>query len=143
MSVSAAKLVNLSRSAALRESIAQSDLVVADGRPLVWLSHLLGCPLPERVTGIDLMYRLLERAGTNSYRIYFLGAEPEVVRRAVTVVRHQYPHAQIAGFHHGYFPAARVRAGRHRLRRQRSSPKSRRNGDMRKRPGQQLQRHGG
>lgn len=35
-------LVKLRQSAAFRQAYAAQDLVVADGNPLVWLSHLAG-----------------------------------------------------------------------------------------------------
>jgi UDP-N-acetyl-D-mannosaminuronic acid transferase (WecB/TagA/CpsF family) len=41
---------------------AEADLMVADGAPLVWASHLAGVPLPERVAGSDLVWLLAERA---------------------------------------------------------------------------------
>ena len=35
---------------AFRRSVIESDLSVADGMPLVWMSRMLGIPLAERVT---------------------------------------------------------------------------------------------
>ncbi len=39
----------------LHRIIAGCSLVLPDGMPLVWASGLLGCPLAERVTGVDLV----------------------------------------------------------------------------------------
>ena len=39
----------------LAKVLRRAELVVADGMPLVWLSRLLGTPLPERVAGADLV----------------------------------------------------------------------------------------
>ena len=36
---------------AFKALVAEADLVVADGMPLVWASRLQGTPLPERVAG--------------------------------------------------------------------------------------------
>ena len=38
--------------------VAEADLVVADGMPLVWASRLQGTPLPERVAGSNLITTL-------------------------------------------------------------------------------------
>src|SRR5581483_7106417 len=38
--------------------VAQADLVVADGMPLIWASHLLKKPLPERITGSNLIWSM-------------------------------------------------------------------------------------
>jgi N-acetylglucosaminyldiphosphoundecaprenol N-acetyl-beta-D-mannosaminyltransferase len=56
-----------------RDVVRRSDLNVADGWPLVLASRLLGTPVPERVAGIDLVARLLNRGG---FRLAVLGGPP-------------------------------------------------------------------
>jgi N-acetylglucosaminyldiphosphoundecaprenol N-acetyl-beta-D-mannosaminyltransferase len=104
--VNVAKLVKMRSDEALKESVLAADLIGADGVPLVWASQLLGNPLPGRVNGTDLMYKLLERADEKGYRIFFLGAKEQVLQRALRVVSKAYPGVEIAGSHHGYFTAA-------------------------------------
>ena len=61
---------------AFRASVLDSDLVVADGMPLVWLSRLLGAHLPERVSGSNLFERLRDEPlpeGKEPIRVYFFG----------------------------------------------------------------------
>jgi N-acetylglucosaminyldiphosphoundecaprenol N-acetyl-beta-D-mannosaminyltransferase len=101
--VNVAKLVNMRRDRLLRECVQSGDLVVADGMPLVWLSRLKGHPLPERVAGIDLMFRLFDLADRQQRRVFLLGARPEALERVVAIARRDYPGMTIAGFHHGYF----------------------------------------
>jgi len=101
-----AKLVKMRSDEELAQSILAADLIGADGVPLVWVSRLFGTPLPGRVNGTDLMYRLLQRASEKRYRIFFFGAKEEVLERVLEVVRQQYPGVQIAGSQHGYFTAA-------------------------------------
>jgi N-acetylglucosaminyldiphosphoundecaprenol N-acetyl-beta-D-mannosaminyltransferase len=101
--VNVAKLVNLHKNPELRTSIEQADLVLADGVPIVWLSRLLGNPLPERVTGIDIMFELLKQADQKHYRVYFLGAEKKVLSKVIEIVRNNYPGVCIAGYKDGYF----------------------------------------
>ena len=38
--------------------VRKADLVVADGMPLIWASHIQGTPLPERVAGSTLCLSL-------------------------------------------------------------------------------------
>ena len=66
----------------------------ADGMSVVWTSRLAGIPFPERVTGVDLMVRLLEAAAARRLRVYFLGARPEVVERAGPPLRARLPGAR-------------------------------------------------
>jgi N-acetylglucosaminyldiphosphoundecaprenol N-acetyl-beta-D-mannosaminyltransferase len=101
--VNAAKVVNARKNTILMRSLKQADLILADGAPVVWLSRLLGTPLPQRLAGIDIMYRILERASARQYRVYFLGAKPEVSQRVVEITARQYPHAVIVGYRDGYF----------------------------------------
>jgi N-acetylglucosaminyldiphosphoundecaprenol N-acetyl-beta-D-mannosaminyltransferase len=69
-------LIGCQYDAAFRASIIASDLSVADGMPLVWISRLLGTPLPERVTGSGLFERLRNDPlppGCPAIRVYFFG----------------------------------------------------------------------
>lgn len=68
----------------------RASLSLADGMPIVWASRLLGTPLPERVTGADIIVPLLERAGQRGWRVYFLGAGPGVAQKAADVVKARY-----------------------------------------------------
>lgn len=106
MSVNAAKLVSLHRDPKLRDVVAASALINADGQSVVWASRLLGDPLPERVAGIDLMGELLALAAREGYSVYILGAKPEVLETAVGRIRARHPQLTIAGYHHGYFDDA-------------------------------------
>jgi N-acetylglucosaminyldiphosphoundecaprenol N-acetyl-beta-D-mannosaminyltransferase len=103
MSVNAAKLVALRSDARMREIVSASELVTADGLPVVWASRLLGDPLPMRVAGIDLMSQLLELAERCGYRVYILGAREPVLERAIDRIRERHPRIEIAGHRHGYF----------------------------------------
>lgn len=81
----------------LHRIMAGCTLVLADGMPLVWASGLLGSPLPERVTGIDLVPRLAALSARKGYRIFLLGGKPGVAERAAHVLERMAPGAQIVG----------------------------------------------
>jgi N-acetylglucosaminyldiphosphoundecaprenol N-acetyl-beta-D-mannosaminyltransferase len=66
---------------------ARASLSLADGAPIVWASHLLGQPLPERVSGADLVLPVLRLAGRRGWRVALLGASPSVAARAASVAR--------------------------------------------------------
>lgn len=101
--LNADKVVKAARDPQLARIIGACDLINADGMPVVWASRLLGQPLPERVTGIDLFFNLLERAEREGWRVYFLGATEVVVAEVVRRARLQHPALQIAGHHDGYW----------------------------------------
>lgn len=83
--------------------IKRATYVTADGIGIVKAAKLLGSSLPERVTGYDMMVHLLELANEHHYRVYFLGAEEDVLERALNNVKTEYPNITIAGSHHGFF----------------------------------------
>jgi len=104
--LNAAKIVNAAKDPALRRALLSCDEIFADGQAVVWASHILGQPLPERVAGIDLFEDLLDLASRKHYSVYLLGATREVLDRVVEVVAQRYPHARIAGHRDGYFSSA-------------------------------------
>ena len=103
--VNAAKLVAMQGDERLRQIVAGCDVVSADGQSVVWAARLLRERLPERVAGIDLMHELLALAERESWSVFFLGARPEVLERAVRRIRGRYPRLSVAGARHGYFAA--------------------------------------
>ena len=104
--VNASKAVLMDEDPRLREIISSCALVNADGQSLVWASQVLGRPVPERVTGIDLFAALMSLAADRGYGVYFLGATSEVLEEAVARARREHPALRICGWHHGYWAAA-------------------------------------
>ncbi|HEY6226057.1 MAG TPA: WecB/TagA/CpsF family glycosyltransferase, partial [Verrucomicrobiae bacterium] len=90
-------LVQAAKDVELRRILFDAHLVLCDGTPLLWASRLLGNRLPERVAGSDVVPLLLKEAAEKGYRVYFLGAAPEVCAQAVEKLREQFPTLQIAG----------------------------------------------
>lgn len=89
--------------AELRTVINGADLRVADGISMVVVSRLLGHPLKERVSGIDLMNRLLEQGADYNYKVFLLGGAPGVAEEAAVKIKQKYPGLVIVGTHDGYF----------------------------------------
>jgi N-acetylglucosaminyldiphosphoundecaprenol N-acetyl-beta-D-mannosaminyltransferase len=101
--INAAKVVNAQKDAELKESIVSCDIINADGQAIVWASRFLNRGLPERVAGIDIMANLVQLAAEKKYKIFFLGAKEEVVKKVVGVYGERYGKAIIAGYRNGYF----------------------------------------
>jgi N-acetylglucosaminyldiphosphoundecaprenol N-acetyl-beta-D-mannosaminyltransferase len=77
--------------------IDEADLVVADGMPLIWASRLAGEPLPERVSGSNMVWSICEAASARGQSVFLLGGDPGVAERAADVFRERYPGLEIAG----------------------------------------------
>lgn len=100
------KIVQANRDPDLRRIINNSSLISVDGMPIVWASRLLGKPLKERVTGVDLFDVLMRRAAEKGWRIYLLGAKQEVVAKVKDYYEKTYPQIAIVGYRNGYWSAA-------------------------------------
>lgn len=97
------KIVAFRRYPHLRAMANHSDLVTADGQPILWAARIFGKSLKERVTGIDLMDRLVQVSATKHYSIYLLGAKRDTLECLVQRYKKQFPEIKIAGMQHGYF----------------------------------------
>jgi N-acetylglucosaminyldiphosphoundecaprenol N-acetyl-beta-D-mannosaminyltransferase len=81
----------------LHEVNRKAALIVADGTPLVWTSRMTPRPLPERVTGRDLLYRVSAMAAQRGYSLFFLGGAPGVADQAARNLCDRYPGLQVLG----------------------------------------------
>jgi N-acetylglucosaminyldiphosphoundecaprenol N-acetyl-beta-D-mannosaminyltransferase len=90
-------LKNAMRSKSLHNILCSCDMVVPDGMPVVWMSRLIGTPLKERVTGIDLVERLADVSARRGYGIFLLGASESRSQRAAKVLRQRFPDLRIVG----------------------------------------------
>jgi exopolysaccharide biosynthesis WecB/TagA/CpsF family protein len=88
----------------IRGLFLSSDLINADGMPLVFASQLLSDrKLPERVATTDLVYEVAEIAQGCGATFFLLGATAAVVGGAVRHLHELYPRLEIVGYRDGYF----------------------------------------
>ena len=90
-------LVKALQDAELRTALDQCDMIVPDGMPLLWASRLMGVPMPERVTGADLVPKLGELSAQKGWRLFLLGGTAEASERAEASLRKKYHGVKIAG----------------------------------------------
>tara|TARA_R110002074_G_scaffold402194_1_gene604458 strand:- start:68051 stop:69175 length:1125 start_codon:yes stop_codon:yes gene_type:complete len=64
------------------QSVVDSDLIVADGMPLIWVAKLLGIPLTERVAGSTLFDELSKRPREKKIKVFFFGGQEGVAEKA-------------------------------------------------------------
>jgi N-acetylglucosaminyldiphosphoundecaprenol N-acetyl-beta-D-mannosaminyltransferase len=81
---------------ALRNAYRDASLSLVDGMPLVWCSGLLGIPLPEKISGSDLVRPLLERCAQRGYRVFLLGGLPGAAEAAARALCNDFPSLVIA-----------------------------------------------
>ena len=94
-------LVTLEHDPEFRAIYQNSDLTLADGKPVVLLSRLAATParpaLKQRVTGSDLFWELARASEVIGLRLFFLGGAPCAADLARDAVLKRHPGAQICG----------------------------------------------
>lgn len=90
----------------VRELFAMSKWTHIDGMGVVMLGRMLGAPLErsQRITYIDWLPLLMERAADHNWRVLYLGSKPGVAEKGARILRKSFPGLQIATVH-GYFDA--------------------------------------
>lgn len=115
-------LVQAQHDAELHQILINADLVLCDGKPLVWASQWLGNALPGRVAGSDLVPVLLQRAAERGWKIFLLGGADGVGAEAAqriaaahptlpAVSHYSPPHRPLAAMNHAEI-VARVQAAK-------------------------------
>ena len=84
-------LVQARHDAELHQILVNADLVLCDGKPLVWASQWLGNALPGRVAGSDLVPVLLHRAAERGWKIFLLGGAEGVAAEAAQRIAAAHP----------------------------------------------------
>jgi N-acetylglucosaminyldiphosphoundecaprenol N-acetyl-beta-D-mannosaminyltransferase len=65
-----------------RRAYRRADLVLADGVPVVWASKVLRVPVPEKLSGSDMILPIARLAAAEGWRVYLLGGNAGVARDA-------------------------------------------------------------
>jgi N-acetylglucosaminyldiphosphoundecaprenol N-acetyl-beta-D-mannosaminyltransferase len=73
------------------------SLSLVDGMPLMWASRWLKTPLPEKISGSDLVRPLMQRAAERGHRVYFLGGAPGAAELAKQKLLDEFPRLQVVG----------------------------------------------
>ncbi len=101
--VNVAILMMMRGSPRLQAFVDRARWVVADGQPLVWVAPWLDRPLPERVTGVELLHEICRRCRDEKLGVYFLGSTRATLDAAVAALQAAYPGLDVRGTADGYF----------------------------------------
>ena len=90
-------LVKAEKDPKLKRAIDEADFVLADGQILIWISRLNQQPIPEKISGSDLVPEVCKMAAAKGYSIFILGGKEGVAEKAAKNLRRQLPDIRIAG----------------------------------------------
>lgn len=103
----ASGIVRAQSDAEFREIVNNAALVTPDGFGVIKGASMLGAPLIERVSGVEIAREMCRMSAEDGFSVYFLGAAPGVAELAAENLKAQYPGLNVAGTHDGYFDASR------------------------------------
>jgi len=91
--------VEANRDARFAAIVNQASLVLPDGVPLVWAMRVLHYQRQERVAGMDIFPKLLQKAEATQLAVYFYGSTEKVLSAIQNRAKREYPNLIIAGSH--------------------------------------------
>lgn len=80
-----------------------ASMTTPDGFGVIWGARLLNLPIYERVTGVDMVTGICERACEKGYKIYILGSGKGVAATAARNLEEKYPGLEVVGTYHGFW----------------------------------------
>ena len=90
-------IVKIEHDHLFREIYEGADLILTDGKPLIWMSRLLGTPIKEKISGSDYFPEVCRMAAREGMSIFLLGAAEGVAQKAAVNLMKKYKHLRIAG----------------------------------------------
>lgn len=79
----------------LKKITDEADMVLVDGKPLVWISKMLKHPVKAKISGSDLVPLLCKMAAQKGYTVFLLGGKEGVAEKAKTNLEGRYPGIRI------------------------------------------------
>lgn len=81
----------------LKRIVDNADMVLVDGKPLVWISKMHNKPLKAKISGSDLVPLLCEVAAEKHYSMFFIGGKDGVAEQAKKRIERKLPDIKIVG----------------------------------------------
>ncbi|KXH84023.1 N-acetylmannosaminyltransferase [Sporosarcina sp. HYO08] len=102
IAVNPEKVMTAQKDPQVKDLINTSTFQIADGVGILLASKLQKGNITSRVTGVDMMARLLKFAAEENEPIYLYGAKKEVIELAAENIQRDNPGITIAGMTDGY-----------------------------------------
>lgn len=96
------KLMKAKEDQSLKDLLNRAEFQIPDGIGVILASKLNKGNIKSRVTGIDMMDRIVREAARTGKSIFLYGAKPGVAESAAEALKFTYASLQIAGTQDGY-----------------------------------------
>lgn len=81
----------------LKEITDNADMVLVDGKPLVWVSNWHKNPVKAKISGSDLVPNICEVAAKKGYSIFLIGGKDGIAEQAKEKLEEKLPGINIVG----------------------------------------------
>lgn len=81
----------------LKDISYNADMVLVDGKPLVWISKWHKHPVKAKISGSDLVPKLCQEAAKKGYSIFIIGGKKGIAEQAKLNLEENYPDIKIVG----------------------------------------------
>ena len=90
-------IVQLEKDEELKRVYENASLILADGKPLIWISNFYKTPIKEKISGSDLFPKVCDLAAKKGFTMYLLGAAEGVAAKATKNLMQKYKGLNIVG----------------------------------------------
>ena len=90
-------VMKIEQDAYLKKITDQADMVLVDGKPLIWISKLHKRPVKAKISGSDLVPKLCKEAAKKGYTIFIIGGKDGIAEQAKLCLEKQLPGIKIVG----------------------------------------------
>ncbi|MCD7998279.1 MAG: WecB/TagA/CpsF family glycosyltransferase [Clostridiales bacterium] len=81
----------------LKEITDNADMVLVDGKPLIWIAKYHNRPVKAKISGSDMIPLLCERAAEKGYSIFIIGGKNGIAKKAKENLEKDYPGINVIG----------------------------------------------
>jgi len=75
-------IIKIEQDPYLKEIVDNADMVLVDGKPLIWISKVYKRPVKNKISGSDLVPLLCEVAAQRGYSIFIIGGQEGIADQA-------------------------------------------------------------
>ncbi len=90
-------VIKIEEDSYLKEIVDKADMVLVDGKPLIWISKIHKSPIKAKISGSDLVPELCEVAAKKGYSIFILGGKEGIAKKARDKMEEKLPNIKIVG----------------------------------------------
>lgn len=90
-------VMKIEKDSYLKKIVDEADIVLVDGKPLIWIAKIHNKPIKAKISGSDLVPILCHHASKNNYSIFIIGGKEGVAEKAKKKLIEKFYNINIVG----------------------------------------------